>query len=218
MAAHAMRAELTLNPTAGSREKIMNVWHFANTLTSTEEAAAVAFQAALQTFYSAIDVYLSHELNGETPLLRCFDLHDPKPRQPFYTDNLTALSCGSDQAARELCLCLSYRAAYTSGFSPKRRRGRIYLGPHSSSLIDASTGRVNSSRVSAFVTAADDLLNTSNESDVFTWVVYSPTTDTDGEGDDGWYPVLEGWIDNEVDIQRRRGMPGGTRSVYTIDA
>lgn len=125
------------------------------------------------------------------------------------------LSCGVAPAVRELCVCLSYKGTYLSGVSPKRKRGRIYLGPLAANTI--SSGEVASAAVTVFKNAAQTLLTASDASSQYRWVIYSPTTDSAGTGLDldSWDAVTEGWVDNNVDIQRRRGFSGGTRSTFT---
>lgn len=201
----ALRIQVVLNPTASTRDQVINTWHIVGQGATTPTAAATDFvTGALNTFYQAVDTYLSNELNGKVPLVRCWNYLEPKPRQPFTELNLTSLTTGGNMAPRELCVCLSYRAAYVSGVTPKRRRGRIYLGPLASSTLDTSNGMVTSAAVAAIATAADVLITASKASALWRWVVYSPTTDVNGTGEDGTYDALSGWVDDNPDIQRRR--------------
>lgn len=202
-----IRCEVTLNPSAGSRERIMNVWHIANISPSSVGAALTDFHADLDNFYQAIDVYLSNELTGAVPTVRYFSLIEPKPRQPVAELDLSALSTGSDRYMREACMCLSYKAEYVSGVTPKRRRGRIYIGPLSSSCVSTTTGKLAAGHRGALVTAGQALFDAQEASGNYSWVVYSPTTDTAGTGEVGMYEVVGAWVDDEIDTQRRRGMP-----------
>ena len=203
-----LRCEVTLNPGTDSRERIMNVWHIGNTSTATVVEAAEDFRDDLSAFYQAIDASFADELDGQTPLLRVFDLSEPMPRQPIHEEGLATLACGNTSAARELAVVLSYRGVYVSGVTPKRRRGRIYLGPWASAIVDTATGLLNSTVVAGIRLAGENLLAASNASTDYTWVVYSPTTDIAGTGaPTAASVVVAGWVDNEVDVQRRRGRP-----------
>lgn len=202
-----LRVEVILNPSAAPSERIMNVWHCASVGATTPATAGSAFQADLQTFYQAIDVSLSNELNGSVPECRIFNLLENKPRQPISDTTMTALTTGASRSQRELAVCLSYRAAYSSGVTPKRRRGRIYLGPWTNGVVDTATGKLASATKTTIVNAAQVLINAHQASALYSWVVYSPTTDVAGTGETGGFEVIEAWVDDELDIQRRRGMP-----------
>lgn len=212
-----LRIEVTLNPAAGSRERIMNTWHIATVGATPKGTAAGDFvNTFLNAFYQTIDTQLSSELTGAVPLVRCFDLIEPKPRQPFAEMSLTTLACGTHRSQREAAVCLSYRAAYASGVTPKRRRGRIFLGPFNANLVATATGKLDPTMKSALVGAAQTLLDAHQASALWSWVVYSPTTDVLGTGETGMYEVISAWIDDEIDIQRRRGLPQpGVKTVMT---
>lgn len=202
-----IRAEVTLNPSASSRERIMNVWHFATVGAGTPSALAGTVTSTLDDFYQDIDTYLSSELTGAVPLIRFFNLIEPKPRQPYVENTLTTLACAVTRANREDAVCLSYKALYQSGVTPKRRRGRIYLGPLSNGALGATSGKLDPTVKTAFVSAAQTLFDIHDAATAWSWVVYSPTTDTAGTGETGAYEVVSGWIDDEIDTQRRRGLP-----------
>lgn len=211
-----VRSQVILNDDAATNMQIMNTWHCVTVGATTSLAAAEDFHQALQAFYATVDIQLSTELNGSTPLVRHFDLSDPKPRQPILEEPMPALACGTGSTAREIACCLSYKGTYLSGVSPKRKRGRIYIGPLASNCI-ASTGLLSPSLQSSIQSAADTLLTTSSGSSTFRWVIYSPTSDPTGEGNDAgcWDAVTSGWVDNNPDVQRRRSVIGGSREVFS---
>jgi len=218
-----VRAQVIMNPASTPKEQIMNTWHCVTVGATTPLAAVTAFATALDTFYQGIQGNFSADLEGAQPLARCFDLNDPMPRQPILEDEFSSLDTGSQYGVREIACCLSYKGTYLSGVSPKRKRGRIYIGPLSIALINTSTGMFTSAFRLALVSAADTLLAASDGSSLFRWVVYSPTSDPNsgnpagGAGTDAdcWDAVTEGWVDEDPDIQRRRSRPGGTRSTFT---
>lgn len=209
------KVSVTLNPSAESRQRVMNTWHFATVDSTTPNAAFDAATSALNTFYQSIDAYLANEMNGLQPQMLGWNYLEPKPRQPFDEFIGTALSTGAGRSARETAVVLSYRAEYVSGVTPKRRRGRIYLGPMYGAVMDTDTGRVNSTLVTAVSNAADVLVTASLASSTWRWVVYSPTTDVAGTGETGFYEVIGGWVDNLPDTQRRRGDSSGSRTSWS---
>lgn len=206
--AQVVRVQVIMNPSASPREHVINTWHCETFGGSTTLDAATEFVGDLSTFYTSISGQFSNELSGVSPLARCFDLSEPKPRQPIAEIGIGSLSTASSFAARELCVCLSYRTAYVSGVSPKRKRGRIYLGPMGDGGFASTTGLVASGTRTAIATAAGTLLTNSNTASDYRWVVYSPTTDVAGTGGAGSGIVIAGWVDDNPDIQRRRSVPG----------
>lgn len=202
----ALRCQVVLNPDAQGEDHIVNTWWCTRVGETDVDVAAAAFKADLDDFYQVIDGLMSPETDGWVPTFTAWDLADPKPRQPIYEANLTALdSPQPNRLPRELSICVSFRGTYVSGQNPARRRGRIYLGPWSSGMVDGATGKVAAANLATIVGAADDLLTASLGSTAYRWIVYSPTTDTAGSGSVGVYDVTAGWVDNEFDIQRRRG-------------
>lgn len=213
-----VRVQVNLTPSFTPKESIMNTWHCVTVGATTPLVAVTSFVAALNTFYQAVDAVMGQYVGGHVPFARGFDLSDPKPRQPIYETSLTVLTTATTWLPREIACCISYKGTYLSGVSPRRKRGRIYIGPLASTSIDlANDGLFTSTFVSTLASAADALLGTSDASSEFRWVVYSPTSDPTGEGNDAacWDAVTEGWVDENPDIQRRRSHTGGARSLFS---
>lgn len=192
----------------------MNTWHIASRDATTPVNATNAFISDLNTFYQAVDAQFSSLLSGGIPLVQAYNLIENKPRQPIVETTLTALTTAATTAAREICCCLSYRGVYESGVTPKRRRGRIYLGPLQDSAVDSSSGLLSAATVTAIKNAGDVLQAASGASALYGWVVYSPTTDVAGTGETGMYECISGWVDNAPDIQRRRGQSIGVKQTF----
>lgn len=146
-----------------------------------------------------------------------YDLSDPPPRTPVYeaTDTLNVTPASSSSTPMEAAICLSYRGAYTGGINRARQRGRIYLGSfQGSSGITAggasSFPTVRADTAGVLADAALDLLSAPLSND-WQWVVYSRA------GAGATYPIVAGWVDAEVDTQRRRGnVMQGTRYPWTV--
>lgn len=152
---------------------------------------------------------------------KVYDLTDAKPRTPRF-ERIDTLSVTQDTAPlvpTEVSLCVSYKANYISGINPARFRGRIYLG----ALGDNGGGvggasafpRPNTNLINNCKTAAHDLRAVAATSQ-FRWVVYSPTRVAGGSTQLGaCETVVGGWVDNEYDTQRRRGVTASTRNTWT---
>lgn len=209
-----IRCQVVLNPNDDPEDHIVNTWHISPEALVSSEDAAEDFFGDVNAFYQGMDTNMSTYLNGKVPLFSAYDLAEDKPRQPVFQSGMDALASSSSQhGAREVAICLSYKSTYISGQNPQRRRGRIYLGPLRQDSIDGSTGLFASALVSNLVTAAQTLLAAMEASTEYKWIVYSPTTDTAGDGSAGIAVVTEGWVDNAPDIQRRRGVTG-TKSYW----
>lgn len=211
-----VRCQVILNPAVSTDLQMINTWHCVTVGATTSLAAAEAFADDLNVFYQAIDSHLSLFLSGSAPLFRAFDLSDPKPRQPIHEENLGILVTASTTLPAEIQCVLSYKGIYLSGVSPKRKRGRIFIGPLASAALDSSAGVFTGTLRTAIANAAEDLQTASSGSSLYRWVIYSPTTDTAGEGQDldSWDAVQEGWVGDNPDVLRSRGLISETRTLW----
>lgn len=205
----AIRAQVILPMDSGIPADVaVNTWHF------SEEGADLSasifnIHAALDTFYQAVDTYLSVRLDATKAHVKYYLLSDPKPRQPRADNALSTLGTGTDTLPQELAICVSFKGAFVSGEPPARRRGRIFLGPLAQGAMGSSSvaDRISSSARPAIAAAAGALLATSNASSTFSWVVYS-------EVDNATRDVVSGWVDDAFDVQRRRGVFATTRTNF----
>lgn len=208
--------------TAIPSEAVTNTWYFraigdpATALGGDGVTDFTAYwKAKLVAFYTAsmkpASSYWSHMVNPTTATLKCYRMDDLVPRVPYATD--TAVNLGADDAAgtpcpNEVAVCLSFRKTPASGENPRRRRGRIYLGPFSSRILDDAAG--NQARpLAAWRTAtaaAASTLKLAGNADSY-WSVWS---ETDGAN----YKVENGWVDNAFDTQRRRGINPTVRTLF----
>lgn len=211
-----LRCQVILNPAVASYAQYMNTWHIVTVGATSVVDAHTAFFSDLSDFYGAVDAHFSLFLSGAVPLMRTFDLSDPKPRQPIAEGNLPTLTTASTTLPAEIACCLSYKGTYISGVSPKRKRGRIYLGPLAAATINSSVGDFTSTFRGAVAAAADTLQTASAGSSAYRWVVYSPSSDPAGTGTDAdsWDAVQSGWVDNEPDVVRSRSIGFNTRSTF----
>lgn len=198
----------------------MNTWHFRSDEVSSADLDMLDISAALNTFYLSFDQHMSANLTG-TLEKRTYQLLDPEPRQPGIIES-TGFTPGTTALPNELAVCLSYRAAYESGASKRRRRGRIYLGPWAATSSEFADGtgdaRVATTLRAAINDAAPALvgaLPTPNGNSIIEWCVFSradyedaapPGVENSVVGlSAAFHPVVGGKVDNAFDIQRRRG-------------
>jgi hypothetical protein len=111
----------------------------------------------------------------------------------------------------ELAACLSYRAHFPTSVDPKRRRGRIYIGPlqQGSLQVSPTTEAILAPAFCDDLTrAAGDMAAVCNTAG-YDWSVFSRANGVA-------YSIDEVWVDNAVDIQRRRGIKATARVTAAI--
>jgi hypothetical protein len=141
--------------------------------------------------------------------IRVYDLADPMPREPEVF-LWTLGGTGGSPLPRELAICLSFYADRNL----RRQRGRVYLGPINTSAI-GNTGNDMTVEVAARNTIRDAAITLMNATP--TWCVWSEARQAEvvpGGGNFGAQPVTAGWVDDAVDIQRRRGLKTSTRTIF----
>lgn len=170
--------------------------------------------AMIEAFYLGVgDNFAGVLLRVGTPCeIRMYNLADAEPRQPIRIDNFALpAAVPADNMPLECAVVLSYHAAFSSGVPNARRRGRIYLGPLHTDVLNAGSASAfpapTATFISEIITAVGALSSiTANGCE---WVQYSPTTDLG-------LPVVGGWVDNEFDTQRRREGRPSSRTTFTV--
>lgn len=108
----------------------------------------------------------------------------------------------------EIALCSSLLGVGAA--VPRRRKGRIYLGPFN---LDANDGTGQVSRPSfnlrSSILAATERLQQTLQAEDITWCVWS-------RANAALYPIGGGWVDNAWDTQRRRGVEASERTLWTL--
>jgi hypothetical protein len=187
-----------------AEDVVVNAWSF-NTAGTKIESEATAIVEALEDFYSAMVTYRSSLLNGFVTF-KFYDRADAKPRVPWHQD---VRNVGTSDSALppEVALVTSFKAAPVSGQPPARRRGRLFIGPLSQGALSNTTGRPTAGVLSALGLASFNLLSASEAAGSWSWSIWSPTDNAARE-------VFEGWVDNEFDTQRRRGIRASERGAW----
>lgn len=162
---------------------------------------------ALVGFYFSMTTSMSALVRQTGWMIKSYDRSDPEPRAPALEQTFSLAGTPSgNPAPPELTLCLSFQGERVSGVPQAQKRGRIYFP-----FVDVSTigtdGRPTSGLISSLASAGEDLLDDSSAAATWTWLVYSAVAP-------GYTIITNGWVDNEFDIQRRRGRPYTSRSVF----
>jgi hypothetical protein len=195
------------------RDSVVNAWSF-YIAGGDPITHMTAIKGLLKTLYDTWGTYRSADLDLAKAHLVWYNLDEPKPRAPV-ADDLLGLSAAqaTNSLPHELSVCLSFQGVRTSGLIQARRRGRLYLGPWSTASNDGTKGRPDNGLLTFVQTAAQAFHSAMTAATDRDWAVYSPTTAAAGQ------PPLtvvdEGWVDNEWDIQRRRGNVSTARSTFT---
>lgn len=186
-------------------DNVQNTFHFSTVDLSTTVRDSIL--TALNAAYEEFDNWKSPDFTWQSARAKFYDLGDPEPRAPIWDMLMTLTTAPSGTSApHELAVCMSYEADPISGQSQARRRGRVYLGPINNAPISTS-GRLSSTSNQDFRDFGATLLAASVADSGWNWVVYSPSA---GEA----YTVSGGWVDNDFDIQRRRGIKASQRITF----
>lgn len=164
--------------------------------------------SALTAFYNSVGTnLLGVGITAGPHEVKFYDMPGVKPNYPVFTGALTLSGApGGAILPPECALVLSFQGQKAPGFPQRRRRGRIYIGPIKASLN--TDGRPTSSAVSSLAAYGANLRTAINALPGSTqWSVWSTV-------DQQAVAVNDGWVDNEWDTQRRRGLRRTSRSVF----
>lgn len=202
---------------------VVNTWHFEgdDDLQAgghwADNAPGVATR--LETFYTTIAPHLGHVLSGIVNV-KLYNWRDAKPRVPGYEHTFNIASALGSSLPAEVALCLSFRGSTGAGKNMARRRGRVYLGPLSTGMSTVPSGSPDARPVAAnrqvILNAAEAMAHGSG-SGTARLAVYSPTQGLiPGQDDEAWNDVVELWIDDAFDTQRRRGAKATSRLSISV--
>lgn len=140
--------------------------------------------------------------------IKFVNIDDPAPQFP-YRERVFSITgtIGGSQLPSEVAIVSSFEATQVSGVNQATRRGRVYIGPISTSSND--DGRVGDSTRTAISDAFEGFANDQDQAGFtgWQWMIYSRTRDEMSR-------VVMGHIDNAFDTQRRRGVQSTIRSVW----
>lgn len=180
------------------RDRFTITPHFSHT--QVEPLADTDWQALVDDLATGLKTWelapTAHELT-----VKVYNLNDAQPRRPKAIAIRNANQAAEAAFMREIALCLSY----SGGDHGPSKRGRLYI-PHVKLSNDAPAVRptgTHRDKVAALVPILTGLGGANVD-----WVVHSPTRGTDT-------PVSKWYVDDEWDVQRRRGGRPTTRSAGT---
>lgn len=175
---------------------------------------------AVAAAYVGLDGYWASTLAG-TGTVEAYDMGEPEPRVPIASAPLAITPSASAMPA-EVALCLSFQATPVSGGIQSRRRGRIYIGPLTTTISAVASGASDARPNSATMTDWLDFglaLSFVEIGGVSLWrhSVFSARSMTGPVTLDGaTVPIDEYWVDNAFDTQRRRGARSTTRQTAPV--
>jgi hypothetical protein len=143
--------------------------------------------------------------------LKVYNRADPPPRAPVYEAmaSFTADQPSTSVTTPESAVCLSFQADPVSGVPQARRRGRIFLGGWADVMYrgDVNEFPTIDINVRNAIAGAAETLGTGLIADNWIWEVWSTVNGTGA-------PVTNGWIDDAIDTQRRRGQAPNVRTIW----
>jgi hypothetical protein len=128
-----------------------------------------------------------------------YHMGDPIPREPKATRTVVPPSRSGTDGPRELAICLSF---YSERNLPSRR-GRIYLGPWSTSGLGERPEDALRTWCMGIGAGLANIGGTNVD-----WCVFSQKNGT-------YHKVTNYWCDNEWDVVRARGYKGDSRLTAT---
>jgi len=174
----------------------------------------------LTTFYQAIDGVIFPTEVDSPATVKIYDMRDALPRLPEFEGTIDLTPLAGSMHPSEVAICLSFKAAYVSGVPNARRRGRVFLGP----VVEVASRSIVDGQSRIAQTVIDDICDAAAVMEDGTviagglavkWAVYSPKTDETETIDDSFNDVLDGWVDNAWDTQRRRGAAATSRTTWS---
>jgi hypothetical protein len=186
---------ITRRATDLARDHIVNTVYFDDFNVSIDGTNWQAFANDVRERFRLRTSGIGYLYGVET---KCYDMADAEPRPVKATGAWVQGNQTSTGATpREVSLCLSY---YSQRNIP-RFRGRLFIGPW-----NFAEERPNVSAINSLVTLASDMAAIGGL-DV-DWGLWSPTRNE-------FSKITNGWVDNEWDTQRSRGLKATSRTPFT---
>jgi hypothetical protein len=116
---------------------------------------------------------------------------------------------------QEVAVCVSFQQSGVAiGAARARRRGRVFIGPLNINALEEDTnkaGRPHEDFIATLVAAGARMIESCQDGlldgDPCPWSVYSRAASQ-------MYEITDGWVDNEFDTQRRRGLTPTARTTF----
>lgn len=196
------------------KDGMTNTFHFIDFVPQPLADLADDVTPLMETLYEAIYAAASRAnicYNWAATSVHWYDLAQPTPRVPYILPMPLTLTAVTAAIPSEAAVVASFQAPRAPGVPQSRRRGRIYLGGLGSSWFSQSTStseaRVAPGPISS-TTAAFSAFRSAVAGTSARWAVWSPT-------DQAAYTITNGWVENAIDTQRRRGSEATTRTTWS---
>jgi hypothetical protein len=213
-----VRIQHTLQGFSGAPEDRFVNSFIVVTAAPTTGGTGTALLGHLLQFYVSLGTYISQAATGPGSTVQMYDIAEAKPRVPFFEYNEPAnpFSTSAGGLPAEVACCLSFEGTQISGLPQARRRGRIYLGPLSTTTLATTTASPYVSRPSQ--TFIDDVLAAAEAlragwAGTGVWSIYSALTPSPSTCE-----IVRFWVDNAWDTQRRRGARATQTTSFAVPA
>jgi hypothetical protein len=196
-------------------DRFINTLHFSVAGIGPWETAADVIAQEVLAAYAALPAGFFSAGIQFTATAKLYNPEDSEPRPPrtAYATGMgpggtsgpyeKSMPVGNSRLPSEVALCLSY---YTDQ-NIKRKRGRIYLGPLNTTMLDSSTGRPSQTAMNGALALATRLSDVGTE--FYDWQLVSRVNDTRTR-------IEHAWVDDAFDTQRRRGIAASTRVTANV--
>lgn len=203
-------------------DRFVNTWHHEKVgQLGVSQEDIDNIHGALATFYDEAAGVPNVSIASRMPAsvisnqleFRTYDMGEPEPRQP-HINTVTFGPGGGSPLPTECAVTMSFHGSR----SIPRERGRIYIGPLSTSAgTVGAAGKgmiVESAFIDVVVAAASRLVANQVLTEDLFWSVFSNTRKESHPSFSGLTHVEGGWVDNAFDTQRRRGTRASSRDVW----
>lgn len=192
---------------------VTNTYHFFSDGVTPFQDAAAYLSERLESMYNSIYAGTAGApwVNWANAEVHAYDLSAAPPRIPVITSTpITTPNGTASNIPMEAAICISFQGVVISGQPQARRRGRVFLGAFGNGAYTAGTTttfpRPNQDFVDAIIAEFEEWLLDTEDAGI-QWVVWSPTSSAS-------VPVANGWVDNAIDTQRRRGNVPTARTLW----
>lgn len=170
---------------------------------TSKEQIADRMEGAMAIIGSLMPSYVSRSAH-----INIYDLEDPEPRVPYVRAVTLDASSTAAGLPGEVAICASWAAGATPGVPVQSLRNRIFIGPLNTNQSTVSTGstfpRV---KLEAQQGLCDIIEAWATPHELSQLIVYGPRHNVE-------YPAVRGWVDDEFDTQRRRGVAASARTSW----
>lgn len=185
----------------------VNRWHFLLETDPPNSAVVEEIRDELYVFYASLAAWMPSSIFSGTIYAKAYDMSDPEPRAPIHEHSTSVGTlAGTTALPPEVTCCLSFEALPISGTPQPRRRGRVFLPTFTTARLDTA-GKWAATTLTGVAASAGTLLDSSQASPAWKWIVVSSVSGLTAAVD-------RGWVDDAVDIQRRRGWDPVSRELF----